>query len=731
MTAQAHLEVAGLNGATVALVHGREAMNELSRFEVELISKDWEVDIDALVDEQATLAIADEAGTLTHFHLVVLQARRAGHHRDDARYRLVLGPPQARLTLRVNHCIFQEKSTQQIVAEVLQKAGVPSASIKWRLGGQYALRTYTVQYGESDWEFIARLLADDGINVWSDYDGENTSIVFGDGTASHESLVGDGAIVPFQDASGLQARGFAFHTLERTWKITPTKASVRDVDVYNPTVAVDGSAGDGALEHFEYPSNLTVADAAQARAQVRLQQLRRHVTTLTAASHNARMRAGRVVEIAGAADDHHSGKFIIVAVEHELSEGGVDRGGAPYSNRVTLVPFDETAPHRPNLPKLRAVDALENGTVTGPGGEEIHVDDLGRVKLRFLWDRSKIGDDKSSRWVRTLQPNVPAPQILPRVGWEVPVVYEHGDPDRPFVLGRLYNGGAPPPYGLPGKKATSTLQSATSPSDGTTHELRFADDAGSEEAFIHATKDHTVSVGGPHEVTVTANRSDDVVKSHRLQIDATQTVTVGGNQKITVGANGTIAIRGARSETVLGNETRGVTGTYQLQSVGAYIELVGGFYSLRCNQANATIQGAFTQVVGAALAVTAGLGANQSVTGARTEVVGGARTFTAGLTYADGTTGSKKINAGLAKESANVDLDFKAGARETLQAAGAMTISGKGKVLFEAKSISVKAAKLVAEGGSKMTLSGTMKSSTTIHCDAPKTKKTDKMKVEG
>jgi type VI secretion system secreted protein VgrG len=327
--------------------------------------------------------------------------------------------------------------------------------------------------------------------------------------------------------------------------------------------------------------------------------------------------------------------------------------------------------------------------------------------------------------------NLAAPQVLPRVGWEVPVIYENGDPDRPFVLGRIHNGGAPPPYGLPGKKATATLQSATSPSDGTTQEIRMGDDSGSEEVFVHATRDQTVTVGGAHSVKVTGKRSDDVQKSQSLGVDVAQTTTVSGNQKVTVGANGTIGVKGARTETVGGNESVGVTGTYGVTVEGAYTELVGGFYSLRCNQANTTVQGAFTQVIGAALSITAGLGSNQSVAGARMESVGGARSFVAAAAYADGTTGSKRITAGAANESANADMAFNAGARAQLQAGAAMSIEGGGNVVFEAATISVKAATLTAKGGSSMKLAGALKSSSKVKLDAPVVKKTKNVKVQG
>ncbi|WP_437621383.1 type VI secretion system Vgr family protein [Sorangium sp. So ce1151] len=732
MMERAHLFLEGLDGAQIVRLAGREAINELTEFVVEVLSDDASLDPGSLIDRNAIVSLADEAGETTHFHLVVVEASHQGHLRGREHYRVTLRPPVARLAWRVNHEIFQEKTTREIAAELLDRAGFPASLVQWRLAGQYAKRTYTVQYAESDWDFLSRLLADEGINYWFDRAGDESILVFGDHPSSHEGIEGDHPTVPFQDASGMSGTSFAFHALERSWSITSTKVHLRDVDVQNPAVPVDGEAGEGALEVFEYPSNLMIPDAAEARAQVRLEQLTRHRTTLSAESGNARIRAGRVVEIVGAVDACFSGSFLITSVEHELTGASqADSRGSSYRNRATLVPFVDL-PYRPPVPSARpTVEGIESAIVTGPAGEEIHVDDLGRVKVRFFWDRSGVRDDESSRWVRTLQMNLAAPQMLPRVGWEVPVSYENGDPDRPFVLGRLYNGGAPPPYGLPGKKATSTLQSATSPGDGTTQEIRLGDDGGSEEAFVHATRDQTVSVGGSHTMKVAGIRTDDVTKSQSLLVDRTQTTTVAGNQKVTVGADGTVAVKGGRAESVGGNESVGVTSTYGVTVKGGYTELVGGFYSLLCNEANTTVHGSFTQAIGAALSVTAGLGSNQSVAGARTEVVGGARSFVAATAYADGTTGTKRITAGAANESANTDMAFNAGARMQLRAGAAMSVEGGAKVVFEAKTISVKAATLTAKGGSTMKLAGALKSSSAVKLEAPLTKKKGKVKVEG
>jgi type VI secretion system secreted protein VgrG len=750
---QAHLTLDGLTDAKVVRLAGREAMNEIGRMVLDVLLAE-DVDVGDLVDKEAIVSIADAAGEVTHFQMIVLDASHLGRFRNEERYRVTLAPPLARLDLRVNHEIFQDKTTQEIVDAILARAGL-SSMVKWRLAGQYQKRTYTVQYGESEWAFIRRLLADEGINHWFDREGEVTTLVMGDHPTSHDGIVGDHPTVPYADKSGRNASSLAFHALSRRWSIASTKASVRDIDVQRPATPIDGEAGDGPLEVFEYPSNLVIPDAATARAKVRLEQHRRHASTVVAESHNARLSAGRVVEIIGAADDCFSGKFLITAVEHELAQDFQSSGrGVPYKNRVTLVPLDPVVPHRPapplplhapqdpsyplaageaptRAPIQPVIDGFETAVVTGAGGEEIHVDDLGRIKVRFFWDRSGVQDDKSSLWVRSLQMSLTGPMMLPRVGWEVPVVYENGNPDRPFVLGRLYNGGALTPYGMPGKKATSTLQSATSPKDGTTHEIRLSDDGGSEEAFVHATKDQTVSVGGSHTVKVSVNRTDDVQKSQKVEIDSAQTISVGGNQKVTVGADGTVVVLGGRTETIGGSETVGVTGTYKVAVKGGYAEIVGALYSLRCNQSNATIQGAFTQVIGAALSTTAGLGSNQSVAGARVEVVGGARSLSAGTTCADGTTGSKRITAGAAKEDASADMAINAGARTQISAGAAMSIQGGAKVVFEGATITVKAATLTAKGGSTMKLSGALKASAKVKLDAPSVKKNKKAEVEG
>ncbi len=686
-----------------------------------------------MIGADAALGFADDAGGERVVQLYVTHASFVGAHKDGFRYALELSARVSPLLLRSGYRVFQDKTTQEIVADVLKDAGIPPAQIAWRLSGQYGKRVYCVQYGETDWAFVTRLLADEGINHWFDHQDDGQPLLtFGDANASHDSIHGE-MTLRFDDPSGMVGSPGTFFELEVTQELAMGAVHVRDYDVRHPDTLIEGKAGAGAFEHYEYPAWVLNADAAEARAKARLDQLQRWQVRATARSTCARLAPGRVVHIEGASDDVCNGEFLIVEVEHTVTQRSRADTGAMegYKNRAVLVPFGKDRYHRPDLPHgAPRVDGLETATVTGTAGEEIHVDNLGSIKVRFPWDRSGAGDDKSSRWVRCLQMSMYGSMLLPRVGWEVPIVYVDGNPDLPFALGRLYNGAAPVPYGLPGKKATSTLQSATSPSNGTTHEVRLGDDAGGMEAFIHATKDQSVSVGGAHTVKVGANQSDDVKKSHTLGVKSTQSTTIGSNQTVIVGADYEIGVKGARSESIGGMESIGVTGTYTVQCKGLYAEAVGGFYGLECNQSNTTVQGSFTQTVAGAMLTAAGLGTNNSVAAARMEDVGGSRSYTALASFADTTMGAKKIKAGASSDDAGTEVKTSVKGLGMIKA-GSASFTASGPCAVEAKNITINCSgTITAKGGATLTLGGNAKvSGGKAKFAADKTKKTDTSKV--
>lgn len=661
----------------VIAASGVEAMNRLDRWVLEVVTHDAAVDVAAAIGATATLTLVDEGeGASRAIGLVIVdvvdRGYGIGHGRNGHQYVVSLAPPPWLLTLRSGYRVFLGKTTREIVDSIMKDAGLAPDSIVWRLHGTYMQRLQCVQYGETDWAFVERLLADEGIAYWLDFDdAKGPQTVFGDAPESHDGIAAP-HLVPFDLESAGRTSARSFVSLEASTQIVPQSVQVRDYDVRQPGVYIEGKAGAGTREHFEFPASVLNNDAAGVRAKVRLDQLQRLEAEAEGTSDCARIQPGRLLDVDGAQDPLFDRRYLVIEVRHEVRIAFTQgEHAAPYLNQVKMIPKGRFT-LRPELPLATRprVSGVEVAVTTGPAGEEIHVDDLGRVKLRFPWDRSGISDDKSSEWTRSLQMGMGGSMLLPRTGWEVTLAYLDGDPDAPFVLGRVYNATAVVPYALPAGKATTTLQSATSPGGGSTNEIRMGDSGGKMEMFIHASKDHSVNVGGSAKTTVGANLTHDVALSHSTFVTGAQTHSVGANQTVNVATDHGTEVKGGRSESIGGMENLGIKANRQLLIKGAYAELVGAAYILQCNQANYDVKGAHTQLIGGSYNHTSGLGTGENVAGARTELVGGGRSILSAKGVSDQTTGVKSVTAGATSEDAGTKIST------AVKAAGSILIGG-------------------------------------------------------
>src|SRR6185369_9043018 len=206
----------------------------------------------------------------------------------------------------------------------------------------------------------------------------------------------------------------------------------------------------------------------------------------------------------------------------------------------------------------------------GPSNEPeaIHVDKYGRIKVRFLWDRSGKTDDTASCWIRASQLGLGGSMILPRVGWEVSVAFLDGDPDRPIVLGRTYNAENTPPYALPGAAADGSFKSAATPGGGGHNEFKMGDAGGSQGFSISAKKDLNSSTGHDKNETVAVNEDHSVGSNYKVVIGADETTTVKGKQSIDVG--------NALQVKVAGSQTTTVGGSDNVHAKCDFVEKVGG-----------------------------------------------------------------------------------------------------------------------------------------------------------
>ena len=681
-------------GENVVLsLEGRECMDDLASFEI-VVHAPGEVDLEALLRAPCVVVLSDpEEGTARVIQFVVMEAAEAAGRGRDRVLSLRLADPLAPLALRAGYRVFQDKTSEEVVTEVLVGAGVPRDVIVARLAGQYPLYPLCTQHGESEWDFVRRLLAREGISFWTETAEDGAwRVLLGDGAASHDGIDGDPRL-PFAGPGATRARGVRA-LLSLAWEegLSHDRVFVRDFDVEHPDVYVDGEAGEGALEWLEVPACVPDARAAAARARRRLEQLRRDEVRVTATSDCMRLCPGRQIDVAGGGADLFDQRYLVSEVHHTFSRPLRDGGASsPYRNEIILRPTRgergvERPPHRPAILETPRFHHIESAVVTGPPGEEVHTDPLGRVKVRFLWDRSGITDDRSSSWVRAMQWPLGGAMMLPRVGFEVAVSYLDGLADRPFVLGRLYNTTAVYPYVLPAARGVTALQSWTSPGNGATQEIRLGDDAGAEAFYVHASRDLSVRVGGDHTQKVDGDETHVVGLGLAAHVAGAEDVTIGGNQSVDVGKPIHLAVKGANAES-MATEIVSVTGNRVVLAGGGYEESVGGAYALQCNQSNTKTTGNFTRVVGGSKLVSAGLSVTENVAGARTYVCQGARVITCAGAYSESVQGGKRSAAGAVNESAAADWGIAAPTGKL--ASGQVELRAGGKFSVSAPQITI------------------------------------------
>jgi type VI secretion system secreted protein VgrG len=618
--------LSGAGDADLRVVHfsASEKLSGLFELLVELAGP--EVDPAAMVDKDMCLEIAGMdsprfiAGVCAAFEVI-------GQTRDLQLYEARIVPRVWPLQLRHTSRIFQDKSTPDIVREVLTDAGLASSDFRFDLGETYEPRNYCVQYQEDDLSFIARLLEEDGIFYFFTHDKDEHVLVFSDHDGGHPPIAGDATVWFVPEGGGVDDRE-SVHSLRFGERILPGAATVRDFNLHKPSEAMEASkAGKrhAELEVYTYPGDYQDPGrggphqgGAIAHNRLDAQQTLRR--SGTAVSDSPRMTAGRTFTLQGHPRAAFDTDYRILGVRHVghqpqvLDQDAV--GGFSYSNIVTL--NELATPYRPARVTPRPLmQGMQTATVVGPAGEEVFTDEHGRVKLQFHWDRAQPFDDTSSCWVRVSQlwaGNGWGAMFLPRIGHEVLVDFIEGDPDRPVVVGRVYTGDNATPYPLPDDKTRSTVKSESSIGGGGFNELRYEDAKGSEQIFLHAQKDH----------------DEKVLNNHTEDVGVDETITIAVNQDSTVGGDRSMHVKGDFDEKVDGTETRTVTGAVdetfsasETRDISAdQSETIGG-------SVTRTITGSVTETISGSVTQTVAGSSSQSITGAVSMTTPSAWTVTA------------------------------------------------------------------------------------------------------
>jgi type VI secretion system secreted protein VgrG len=522
------------------------------------------VDFHAVVGHPARFSVRSAGQEREWTGLVSRLQQIAVEEGGTSTYQIELVPTLWLLTQRRNHRMFQQQSELDIVLALLAEWGIEPVK---KLGSTYKKRKYRVQYAETDFAFLSRMLEDAGISFYFERQDDETRLVLADAPQDNAPRA---AAIPFRDnptSAALQhVKGVRIGQ-----EVRPGKVTVRDHDYRLPPdykLLASASGGGGIeqrLEQFHYAPGAflfgtdkgeatpaaddrgrsrTDEPEGQTLAQKRLEATRAGALRCTFETNALDLAPGVVMSML---DHPHAelgaGKSQLVT-ESSLS-------GSPHSLSHSCETRSAAAPFRPErvTPRPR-VSGVESATVVGPKGEEIHTDEFGRVRVHFHWDRESAMDEKSSCWIHVSQAWGGAGyggSNLPRIGQEVLVDFLGGDPDRPVITGRLYTNLQKTPYKLPDNKTQSGWKSNSTGGSGGYNELMFEDALGKELLRMQAEKDLTKLVKNDEQSTVGRNRTRRVKGNEDVTIQKNRTARVAKNEQLSVGLNQSISVGVNRS----------------------------------------------------------------------------------------------------------------------------------------------------------------------------------------
>ena len=547
----------------VVRVSGSEGLSELFTFQVELAARDGEIDLDSVVGVPAQLDIYYAEGTRSVFGIVSrFEQGVAGE--TFTPYYVELVPTVWLLTQRSKSRIFQEMTVKEIIEKVLTDDEVQSDYFRFALQRtNYVKRDYCVQYRETDWNFVSRLMEEEGIFYFFEHQDDKDVLVMADSGDVHVPIDGTSDVV-FRDPSGAVEAEEFIYDFRFAQQIRPGTAVLRDYNFERPTLDLTKNQAadrDPSLEVYDFPGLYTDEGTGAELARIRLQSAQSKRLIGEGQSVCRRLVPGNKFTLADYTRTSFNQEYLLTSVRHQGTQplGQDDAGGRfRYDNQFQCIPAD--TPFRPprKTPKP-VVEGSQSAVVTGPSGEEIYVDKYGRVKVQFPWDREGQNNEKSSCWIRVSQLWAGAgwgAMFIPRIGQEVIVDFFEGDPDRPIITGRIYNGDNMPPYPLDKEKTKSTIKSDSTKGHGGSNEYRFEDKKGSEEIFQHAQKNLTIATENDKSQSTGHDESLSIGHDRTKTVKHDETTTVENDRTETVNGKETITIKGDRTETVTdGNES--------------------------------------------------------------------------------------------------------------------------------------------------------------------------------
>jgi type VI secretion system secreted protein VgrG len=618
---------------------GHEQLGRPFEFQLDLASENPQIKFTDIVGQNVTVRLERLGASPRYFNGFVSGFTQVSSGGDGARYRATIVPWLWFLTRTADCRIFQAKTVPEIVKQVFRDAGF--SDFEDALTETYRTWEYCVQYRETAFQFISRLLEQEGIYYFFRHEDGRHVLVLADASSAHQPCPGYETISCQFSGTPVSGQEYISDWGVET-RVQPGSVSLNAFDFKNvkkdlharAQIPREHQAAD--FDIYDYSPGYTEAQDGESYARRRIEERHSEYEVATATSDARGLYAGGTFTLADHPRRDQNREWLVTGASYTITQSeftsAEDSGECVYS--CSLTAMDSTEPFRPaRVTPKPTIAGLQTALVVGPSGEEIYTDEYGRVKVKFHWDRYSQADENSSCWIRVAQ--VWAGKqwgavYTPRVGQEVIVAFLEGDPDHPIITGQVYNGQAMPPYELPANKTMSTLKSNSSQGGGGFNEIRFEDKKGSEQVFIYGEKNldlrvkndtfefvgnnrHLIVKRDLHQhtennchVKVDNDHIEEIGKDRHLKVTGKEAKEVGGSLSLTV--------KGDMIEVFKANHSEQTTQNLYLKAMGVVIEgmqgitLKVGGNSVVIDPAGVTVKGSVLTLDGSLTNINSGPG---------------------------------------------------------------------------------------------------------------------------
>lgn len=538
---------------------GHEGISQLFHFHLDLLSEDPAVSFDDIVGQNVSFSVRlADTSKARYFNGYVSRFTQLPGEERLTHYEAEIVPWLWFLTRTADCRIFQNKSVPDIVEQIFKDLNFSDYQLQLR--GTHTPWEYCVQYRETAFNFVSRLLEQEGIYYFFKHENGKHTLILADSPSAHDPCP-DQARIMFErtGGSGALREEDVVYSWRQEQEFRTGKIAITDYNFETPTTdlaaAVSSQINQGGNQRFEvydYPGVYKKRNEGDSLAKLRIEAEEAGHALFSGESDCRAFVSGYKFELFGHERKDQNGTYLLTSVTHTGEEGGFYSGAgsstdSTYSNTFTAILA--SVPFRPpRLAPKPLIHGTQTAVVTGPGGEEIYADKYGRIKVQFHWDRLGQQNESSSCWVRCAQ--VWAGKgwggiVIPRIGQEVVVSFLEGDPDRPLVTGTVYNALQMPPYQLPGKQVVTTIKTCSSKGGGNSNEIRLDDTKDKEQFYVHAAFDHDTLVDNIRRETITkdshhlikgyqyekteGDRNVQVVNDYKMKVDGNMSLTAGAD----------------------------------------------------------------------------------------------------------------------------------------------------------------------------------------------------------